>query len=120
MPKPFTTFVTTRFVNREAVVAALEKCARRLAEEFPAAEVRLFGSYASGTPTPRSDADIAVIVPDDLPVPVGRVKDAAENIFLDAPIPVEVFVLTRSAFAQGQASGRGLAGAVARDGIPLR
>jgi predicted nucleotidyltransferase len=120
MPKPFTTFAVTRFVNRDVVLSRLKDCARRLAEEIPGAEVRLFGSYAVGTPTPKSDADIAVVVPDDCLVPPARAKDLAETVFLEAPVPVEIFVLTRTALAAGRKTGVSLAGTVARTGISLR
>ncbi len=119
MPKPFITFAATRFVNREVVLASLTECARRLAEEISDVQVLLFGSYATGTPTPRSDADIAVVVPDDVLVPFARVKDLAQTVFLEAPVPVEVFVLTRTALAEGKETGAFLAGTISRTGIPL-
>ena len=82
--------------------------------------VYLFGSFAAGRPTPRSDADIALIVEDsaDENLPA-YAKDVATTIFLDAPIPVELFVLTRERFEEGRKTGRGLAGAIAREGILL-
>lgn len=119
MPKPFITFAVTRFVERPAVIESLRECARTLKERIPSAEVCLFGSYAAGTPTPRSDADIAIIIPDDHPFSHGVVKEAAETAFLAAPVPAEVFVLSRSAFEEGRKQGRGLAGAVAKNGLSL-
>jgi predicted nucleotidyltransferase len=119
MPKPFTNFAVTRFVNREAVLKTLKECARRVTEEIPGVEVRLFGSYAGGTPTPRSDADIAVVVPDGFPLPFTRVRDLAETIFLQAPVPVEVFVVTRAALTEGRENGKSLAKTIARTSMPL-
>ncbi len=119
MARPFTRFAVTRFVNREAVLEALQKCASQLIREVPGVELRLFGSYAGGIPTPRSDVDIAVLVPDSLVASSNRIKELAESIFLQAPVPVEVFVVTRSAVARGRQTDKSLAGTIARTGIPL-
>jgi hypothetical protein len=48
------------------------------------------------------------------------VKDLAETVFLEVPVPVEIFVLTRTALTAGRKTGVSLAGTVARTGISLR
>lgn len=91
----------------------------------PGVTVYLFGSFATGAPTPRSDADIAVIIDslEDSGSPSNRnpgyVQDVATTVFLDAPVPTEVFVLSRAQIQEGLQTGRGVAGVVARDGILL-
>ena len=125
MQKPFTTFAVTRFVDRETVLDSLRERAKRLKAAVPEAAVYLFGSFATGTPTPRSDADIAVIIDslEDSDSPSNRnpgyVQDVATAVFLDAPVPTEIFVLSRAQIQEGRQTGRGVAGVVARDGILL-
>lgn len=125
MRKPFTSFAVTRFVDRKAVLDSLRECARRLKASVPGVTVYLFGSFATGTPTPRSDADIAVVIdsPEDSGSPShenpGYVQDEAAAVFLDAPVPTEIFVLSRAQIREGRETGRGVAGVVARDGILL-
>ncbi len=42
---------------------AIREVAERIVQEFQPERIILFGSYASGTPTPDSDVDLLVIVP---------------------------------------------------------
>ncbi len=60
-PEAFTTLRSSRFVERDRVVDALRQCALGLKIRCPdIVAIHLFGSFSSGAPTPRSDADIAV------------------------------------------------------------
>jgi predicted nucleotidyltransferase len=78
--------------------------------------VYLFGSFAAGTATPRSDADIVVEVTGDADTALcERVADSARAIFAKSPVPTDVFVLTEHRMRQR----RGVAGAVARQGLKL-
>ena len=43
--------------------AYIRKMCRRIAEEFKPEKIILFGSYAYGKPTPRSDVDLLVVMP---------------------------------------------------------
>lgn len=116
MPSVFTTFAASRFVDREAVVEALRGLARSLAASSAEVEaVHLFGSFATSRATPRSDADVAVVVSDPTPEVRERVRRAAFDRFLEAPVPVELFLLT----PEQAAEGRGVAGAVRREGLRL-
>ena len=120
MPNVFTTFASSRFVDREAVVGALRKCAERLkAQQAEVVAVHLFGSFAGGAPAPRSDADVVVEVSDADPALRQQVWEAACTVFLDAPVPVNLFVIPTAQLAQGVRAGRGVAGAVAREGVRL-
>lgn len=118
MRRPFTDFAASRFVNKEAVLASLKECAGRLKERMPEAEVYLFGRMRS-TPTPHSDADLVVIVPDDQRPSRERIREDAVTVFLEGPVPVDVFVVTRSDFDRGWGTGRGVCGAVAEGGKRL-
>ena len=42
---------------------AIREVAERIVQEFQPERIILFGSYASGTPTPDADVDLLVIVP---------------------------------------------------------
>ncbi len=117
MHSVFTTFASSRFVDKEAVVRTLRTVAQHLKEQH--AEIRaihLFGSFATGTATPRSDADVAVEITCGTDAARReRVVEAARSAFLEAPVPVEVFVLDSERMQEGW----GIAGAVAREGVRL-
>jgi predicted nucleotidyltransferase len=116
MRSVFTTLVSSRFVDREAVVEALRRLAQRLLAQHDAiAAIHLFGSFATGTATPRSDADILVELASDDPVLREHLMEAAQSVFLEAPVPVEVFALASMRLKEA----RGVAGAVAREGVRL-
>jgi predicted nucleotidyltransferase len=116
MPSVFTNFATSRFVDREAVVEQVRRLARCLAAEHPEiASIHLFGSFATSRATPRSDADIAVVVKAEVPEIRRQLRRAAFERFLEAPVAVDLFILTPE-----QAAGdRGVAGAVRREGVRL-
>lgn len=120
MRKPFTTYASSRFVDPDAVREALRACAERVLERRPEVEaVHLFGSFASGRATPRSDADILVEIEDRSASLQENIRMEAAGLFLEAPVPVDLFVMTSTALAQGRSRGRGIAGAVAREGVVL-
>lgn len=74
-----------------AVQQWLDQAVARLAG-LGAERVLLFGSWARGTATRRSDLDLLVVWPTHLPplARIGRVLD----LLRDAPLPVEPLVLT--------------------------
>jgi predicted nucleotidyltransferase len=115
MPRIFTTLRSSRFLDQEAVVSELQTCARRAKSECAGIiAVYLFGSLAAGTATPRSDADIIIEIPD---ASAGKeaVHETAMRSFLDAPVPVDLFVRSTDEII----SKRGIAGALARKYIVL-
>lgn len=112
----FTTLSSSRFLDREAAVEELRRCAERVAAAHDAViAVYLFGSFATGTATPRSDADVAIEIADEDVGEREAVRDEAMRVFLDAPVPVDLFVLPTTQFA----SKRGVAGAVRREHVLL-
>jgi predicted nucleotidyltransferase len=114
MPSVFTERQSSRFLDLEAARAELRTCAGRLMEDGDAViAVHLFGSLATGTATPRSDADIVVEVAPG--TDEEAVHDRALRVFADAPLPAELFVRSSEALA----SETGIAGAVAREGQRL-
>ncbi len=98
------------------MVEALRQCARRLkAQQAEVVAVYLFGSFATGRATPRNDADIVVEIADAAPSLRQQVWNRAMDIFLDAPVPVDLFAMSSAQVAQG----RGVTGRVAQEGIRL-
>jgi predicted nucleotidyltransferase len=89
------------YLDREARIAELRASARRAAAAIPALQrVILFGSLAHGIPTPRSDADLLVIVGESAhPEPRDRVPEVLRAL-APLPCPVDLFVLTSAELAR--------------------
>lgn len=118
MQPPFTTYAASRFINRDAVVTALRQAADEAAQRCPGVEaIFLFGSFVHGTPTPRSDADLLIAIRDA--ADRDRVHECCFDIFLRAPVPVELFVQTWSEIEASRREGRGLAATALRDAVRL-
>jgi predicted nucleotidyltransferase len=83
------------YLDRERRIEELRASACRLADKMPGTRrVVLFGSLVAGIPTPRSDADLLVVV--DTSVhrePRDRVPEVLQAL-RPLPCPVDVFVLT--------------------------
>jgi predicted nucleotidyltransferase len=87
------------------VVEALRACARRVAAaRAEVEEVWLFGSYARGDATARSDADVLVVIRGPAPGPAERARPYR---FDGAPVPVDVLVATRAEVDAARAAGAG-------------
>lgn len=85
------------YLDRAERIESLRRAARRAREKFPAIErVLLFGSLASGRPTPRSDADLLIIVETSPhPEPRDRIPEMIRALS-PLPSPVDLFILTRA------------------------
>src|SRR6266540_617425 len=100
----FTSFAASRFVNREAVLQALRQAASRAGLECSSVRaIHLFGSYADGTPTPHSDADVLVVADEEAD---------RRDVF-------DLFVQLQSEAEASRAAGRGLAAAALRHSLTL-
>ena len=108
------------YLNRARRIEELRRGAAIARERIP--EIRrviLFGSLVSGNPTPRSDADILVIVetsPYDHPR--DRVPEIL-NAFSPLPCPIDLFVLTSAEFERSQEEKSPLLLAAASSGTDL-
>ena len=60
MQKPFLTFAVSRFLIPERVMSEIRDAVERIKSDDIRA-VYLFGSYASGVPTPQSDVDLLIV-----------------------------------------------------------
>jgi predicted nucleotidyltransferase len=116
MHGPSSGFASVRFLDREAVPAAIQAAAARAAACPGVLAIYLFGSFASGVPTPRSDADLLVVITDDAD------REGVRDCCLEAfrPVPVDLFVWTDSEVTASLSSGRGLPATVLRQTIRLR
>lgn len=99
--------VTVWFLDGPKVVEELRRIAQELiASDSRVEEVILFGSLAKGNYTPRSDADLCIILqgPDDHR-PMDRVADF-QAYFTRTPVPVDLLVYTREEVEQMRREGR--------------
>jgi len=81
--------------------------------------VILFGSLVSGTPTPRSDADLLVVVAESAHrEPRDRMPELVRAM-RPLPCPVDVFVLTTEELAEHTANGHPLLREVLEHGRDL-
>ena len=82
-------------VDRRAVTAAVEAWAEALAQRPEVERIVWYGSFVSGTPTPRSDADLCVVVHDDSVASMPRYARGADYLPPTAtPVPFDLTVLT--------------------------
>lgn len=95
MPQPSTSFAGATYLNKTRRLDDLRQAATRARTRMPSIRrMILFGSLVAGTPTPRSDADILVIVDrSEHPCARDRLPDLLRAM---APLPsvVDLFVLT--------------------------
>ncbi len=87
------------YLDRERWIEEIRAGARRAAKRMPTVRrVILFGSLVAGIPTPRSDADLLIIVSESRhPEPRDRVPELM-GALMPLPCPVDLFVLTAQEF----------------------
>lgn len=82
-------------VDRDSLLAALQRGAAQLGRDFPEVEmVALFGSFARGDYTPESDVDLLLQV-SDTEVPYLERPDRYRDAFAAIPLDVNLTVYTR-------------------------
>jgi predicted nucleotidyltransferase len=105
------TFASSHFLIRDRVMSELREAIQRLKSEDIQA-VYLFGSFASGVPTPKSDVDLLIVTErtnwDDL-----------QAELLSVCVPVDCHLVSPAAFEDLSSSGKGVVGAAVRNGIRL-
>ena len=121
MPSRFTTFASCRFIDRAGVLQELREAASRVRSAYPEIlSVTLFGSFAVGVPTPRSDADILIEVEGSLTRAQRReAASSYADLFQDVSVPVEVFVCSAVELASSMEAGGGVAAVAHRTGVRL-
>jgi predicted nucleotidyltransferase len=85
--------IPTGPISRESIDRAAQTLLRHAP---PGSEVILFGSYARGTPGPRSDVDFLVVEP----APIDRHAEMIRlrNALGDLGVPVDALVTSRAVF----------------------
>ena len=78
-------------------VTTRKEIIRRLVGEFEPEAIYLFGSYAWGKPTPESDLDLLVIIPESNQRPIERFQRAQRSL-RGVRASVDVLVKTRAEF----------------------
>lgn len=112
-PSAFTDFAASRFLNRDQVLRELDAAIQVLRSERADIEaIYLFGSFASGVPTPRSDIDLLIITEESD-------SHVFQPYFLCLSVPVDVYAMTSESFQRKKATGQGIVGAVVRCGMRL-
>lgn len=103
MPRPSPTSVGATYLDRTARIEALRQAARRAAARLPPIRrMILFGSLAAGTPTPRSDADILVVVEaSEHPQARDRVPELL-GALAPRPCPIDLVILTSDEFERAR------------------
>jgi len=97
------------YLDRERRIDDLRAAARRAAAAVPGVRrVILFGSLVAGIPTPRSDADLLVVLDQsEHPEPRARVPQMLRALS-PLPCPVDLFVLTAQELERGVVEGQPL------------
>ena len=101
----------------QAVRQRLDEICEIIRREAEVERVYLFGSYAHGTPTPESDLDLYVVLPDSGPRPVDVVKKIRLAL-RDVDMPLDIVACRLSVFQQRQMAPT-LERTVAREGVLL-
>ncbi len=108
------------YLDREERIAALREAAIRAVRRRP--EIRrivLFGSLSKGMATPRSDADLLVVIATaDAPLARDRVPGVLEALS-PLPCPVDLFVVTEEELERGRRGGSPLLREAMAHGIEL-
>ena len=108
------------YLDREQPIEELRVAATRAAARMPAVRrVILFGSLVAGIPTPRSDADLLVVLSEsDQRQPRDRVPEVLSAL-MPLPCPVDLFVLTSEEFDRYSREGQPLVREVRKHGRDL-
>ena len=93
------TLAPTRPALSPEVQAALDIAVERLVAEFKPEQIWLFGSYAWGEPTPDSDLDFLVVVPESEAHPLDRMQ-RAHRCLRGVRTPIDVLVPTKEEFSR--------------------
>lgn len=106
-------------VDREALLAELERSAERLSRQAPEVdEVHLFGSFARGDHTPESDVDVLIVVSQS-EVPFLERPDAYRDAFQDIPLDVNLTVYTSDEAIRLRRDGSSFLARITAEALPL-
>jgi predicted nucleotidyltransferase len=108
------------YLDRTGRIGALRSAVSRAKERIPEIQhAILFGSLSSGKATPRSDADILIVVRSSShKLPRDSIPEMLRALS-PLPCPVDLFILTSSEFERYRCEGSPLLRVVADTGIHL-
>ena len=107
------TFAASRFLIRDRVISELREAINRLRSNHPDIQaVYLFGSFASGVPTPKSDVDLLIVAEKS------NWEDLQSELLLIS-VPVDCYLIRPDVFEQRSRSAKGVVSAAVRSGIRL-
>ena len=89
-----------------------------LAQKYGAQRVYLFGSYAYGEPTPSSDFDLCVVIPDGSLRPADAIRHIRRALYPVQDMPLDVIVYRSTDFRERQQSAS-LERKISREGVLL-
>lgn len=120
MRKPSSRSAGAAYLDRGRRLEELRASARRAAAALPAIRrIVLFGSLAHGIPTPRSDADLLIVVDrSEQAEPRNRIPEML-GALRPLPCPVDLIVLTAEEVARHIAEGHPLLREVFAHGLDL-
>ena len=103
MPRSSPSSAGATYLDKHRRIEDLRQAARRAQARVPSiGRVILFGSLFSGTPTPRSDADLLIVVARS---PHARAADRVPELLRalsPLPCPVDLFVITTDELERAQ------------------
>jgi predicted nucleotidyltransferase len=112
MPGVFINFASSRFLNRDRVICEVQSAVEAMkSDRSDVKEIYLFGSFASGVPTPKSDIDLLIVT-----------EASAETFlphFSSIPVPVDIHVITPEIFRTQKQAGKGIVREAVNRGIRL-
>ena len=108
------------YLDKARRIDELRQTARRARTRAPSIQrMILFGSLAAGTPTPRSDADILVVVDTSTERESRDRVPALLQAMSPLPCPVDLFVLTNDELERAQRCADALVREALASGIDL-
>jgi predicted nucleotidyltransferase len=119
MPRPSRNSAGVTYLQKERRISDLRDAARRARERQPSIQkMILFGSLAAGIPTPRSDADILVVVEASQQRGRDRLPDIL-SAMSPLPCPVDLHVVTVDELANARERGDPLLREAMKNGFDL-
>jgi len=79
-------------VTETEIQGILHRIVERITERFRPEKIILFGSYARGTPTADSDADLLIVM--NVPGSKRRASVEIDLLLVGIPIPTDIIVVT--------------------------
>ena len=119
MPPSSSTSAGATYLDKARRIDEVRQAAGRALSLQSVRRMILFGSLVAGTPTPRSDADILVVVDTSVHA---RSRDRVPDLLRamsPLPCPVDLFILTKDEFERAREEGAPLVREALASGIDL-